>query len=635
MHQQKTNLHEAPSSHGTHSRGSFLDPHLWKTLYSAKTDKQFFETWLHLQCLILSDICHGAVFWQQNNGKTWQVVALWPATFHSAECFLPIVERVRQEKRGVAIQDTPGGETAVHEQGTVYIAYPVYNATAVQGVAALEIAARPSEQLQAAMRQLQWGMAWLEHRLQRNRNGLIGNEDDSVEKRLFLVFDITAAVLQEADFKSSAALAVTETANRLQCDRVSVGFVRNSRVRLAAISHRADFGKNMNLVRAIEDVMDESVDQCSTVQYPQPDHEQPAVAQAHAKLSHITELAALTIPFLNKEGLGYGALTFERAGDNHFTGEAITLCEALAAFFGPILEEKRLNARSVYAKVGASFRDQLKKVFGRGHLNVKISLCCLAMVVLFLSLVTANYRVPATATLEGSIQRVIIAPFDGYLHESLYRAGDVVKKDQILARLDTRDLMLERLKWTSKKKQHLLEFNRAMSKNETATYAIIKEQINQAQLHLSLLEDQLARSRIRAPFTGVLISGDLSQAIGAPVNKGQLLFEIAPLNSYRIMLDVGEQDIDLVRVGKKGTVVLNALPELSFPFQVSKITPVSAVKAGNTVFVVEGSLLADVSRLRPGMVGYGKIDIEARKLIWIWTHPFMRWVRLKLWTIIP
>ena len=32
-----------------------------------------------------------------------------------------------------------------------------------------------------------------------------------------------------------------------------------------------------------------------------------------------------------------------------------------------------------------------------------------------------------------------------------------------------------------------------------------------------------------APIPGVIVSGDLSQAIGAPVERGQVLFELAPL----------------------------------------------------------------------------------------------------------
>ena len=52
---------------------------------------------------------------------------------------------------------------------------------------------------------------------------------------------------------------------------------------------------------------------------------------------------------------------------------------------------------------------------------------------------------------------------------------------------------------------------------------------------------KIARSRLAAPFDGIVISGDLSQQIGAPVETGKKLFEIAPLQSYRIILQVDEQ----------------------------------------------------------------------------------------------
>ena len=42
-----------------------------------------------------------------------------------------------------------------------------------------------------------------------------------------------------------------------------------------------------------------------------------------------------------------------------------------------------------------------------------------------------------------------------------------------------------------------------------------------------------------------------------------------------------------------------------------------------------------IRRLRPGMEGVGKIDIDERKLVWIWTHSFTDWVRLWLWSWMP
>ncbi|MGR8919274.1 MAG: hypothetical protein ACU85V_06630, partial [Gammaproteobacteria bacterium] len=41
------------------------------------------------------------------------------------------------------------------------------------------------------------------------------------------------------------------------------------------------------------------------------------------------------------------------------------------------------------------------------------------------------------------------------------------------------------------------------------------------------------------------------------------------------------------------------------------------------------------STLRPGMQGVGKVAVGERHLLWIWTHPFVDWLRLKLWSWLP
>ena len=36
-------------------------------------------------------------------------------------------------------------------------------------------------------------------------------------------------------------------------------------------------------------------------------------------------------------------------------------------------------------------------------------------------------------------------------------------------------------------------------------------------------------------------------------------------------------------------------------------------------------------RLRPGMEGVAKVEIDERRLIWIWTHKAWSWLRMQLW----
>jgi multidrug resistance efflux pump len=142
----------------------------------------------------------------------------------------------------------------------------------------------------------------------------------------------------------------------------------------------------------------------------------------------------------------------------------------------------------------------------------------------------------------------------------------------------------------------------------------------------------LKRSQLVAPFDGVIVSGDLSQQLGGAVHRGQQLFEIAPLDRYRLVMQVEENDIAHVRHGQRGEVVVTALPGQAIPFSVTLVTSVAQAAEGRNAFRVEASLPERVERLRPGMEGVAKIGIGEARLVWIWTRRFTDWLRLKAWS---
>ncbi len=115
-------------------------------------------------------------------------------------------------------------------------------------------------------------------------------------------------------------------------------------------------------------------------------------------------------------------------------------------------------------------------------------------------------------------------------------------------------------------------------------------QIDQADAQIKLLDEQLARIKLRSSIAGLVVSGDLSQMIGASVQRGQLLFEVAPLNSYRVILSVDEREIGRVEPGQTGDLVVSALPNETLSFKVDKITPIADAQSGRNVFRVEGLL---------------------------------------------
>jgi len=90
-----------------------------------------------------------------------------------------------------------------------------------------------------------------------------------------------------------------------------------------------------------------------------------------------------------------------------------------------------------------------------------------------------------------------------------------------------------------------------------------------------------------------------------------------------------------IAVGQRGQLLLTATPSDPTPFRVDKVTPVSTPREGRNYFRVEARLEDTPDRLRPGMEGVGKIEIDRRRLVWIWTHQVVDWLRLALWKWLP
>ena len=382
--------------------------------------------------------------------------------------------------------------------------------------------------------------------------------------------------------------------------------------------------------------MDEALDQERTIVYPAGSSKTDLdVSRSHAELARLHGARAVCTVPLSMDHEIYGAITFERPGHDPLEPEIVKFCEQAAALVGPILEVKRRDDRWFATKALDSLSHHCGRLFGKGHLVLKAVVLLLAGLITFLSIGTGQYRVAATAVLEGIVERVAVAPEDGYVATAAVRPGDVVKKGQELATLDSKDLELERVKWTSQREQLKKEYREALAKFERAQVSILRARMEQSDAQIALLDEQLARTQILAPFDGVIVSGDLTRTLGSPVERGQVLYKIAPLNDYRVVLEVDERDFSNVAIGQTGTLALAAAPNERLEIIINKITPVSTPEDGSNFFKVEASLASPPQHLRPGMQGVGKVEVGERRLIWIWTHRIVDWLRLWIWAWWP
>ncbi|MBL4834234.1 MAG: HlyD family efflux transporter periplasmic adaptor subunit [Pseudomonas sp.] len=266
---------------------------------------------------------------------------------------------------------------------------------------------------------------------------------------------------------------------------------------------------------------------------------------------------------------------------------------------------------------------------------IRLASAGMVLGVLALSFIEGTYRVKAQATLEGSVQRAVVAPFDGYVKAAPKRAGETVAAGEILVSMDDHELQLSRLQFESEKDEYTRQYRQALGQREMAQAFIYKSQVSQAEAELNLVQRKLEQSEIRAAMDGYIIAGDLSRSLGTPVELGDVLFEVAPLNSYRLVVYVQEQDIADVKPGAVGGVKLQALPGTKLGFVVTKVSPVFEDRPSSLVYRVEGKLDELPDALRPGMQGIARIEAGEHSLGWIYFHELYNAVALWLWKWLP
>jgi RND family efflux transporter MFP subunit len=443
------------------------------------------------------------------------------------------------------------------------------------------------------------------------------------------------AVANEHDRADAAAMAVAnEMAVRLGAARVAVGLNSGLGTRLLALSHTAWFKRNTTMVAGIEQAMDEAAEQRATIRLPPAPDDVVRIHVAHEALTSTwaADGAFTTFPLLTDRG-AVGAITVLH--DEPPSDTVVHLGEAICALLGPILDHKRRARRLVSGRIVDGLHDAVALVIGPRHMAWKLGAAVATAAVAAAILVPTDFRVSAKAVLEGRVQRAIPAPFDGFIATAPAKAGDLVHAGDVLATLDDHDLQLDRVKWQSERERLTLKSREAMAKHDPGTEGQLDAQREQNEAQASLTAEKLARTRITSPIDGLLVSGDLSQAIGAPVETGKVLFEVAPLDDYRVIVRLDERDIRYVRAGQTGQVLLHGMTGDTVPFTVQRVTSVAETDSGRNTFRVEGTLDGAPASLRPGMEGVGKIDIARRSYAWVWTRSLMDWVRMELWSWTP
>ncbi len=598
----------------------------WKQFTGAADRHEFLASWLALLAARVERARAALLLVADDEARAFGIEAVWPDPQRDVQYLAPVARRALSERSSVAV-GADGGAPGVG--GVTLVGFPIEVAGRRCAAVVLDIAGGTPHDLQAVVRQIHWASGWLVDHFR----AVMAREREGELNRFGALSALMASALQHRRLQPSALAVANELAARLQCDRVSIGIEERGQVVPIVLSHTASFDPRSDQVRALCEVMDEVLDLGIAVVFPPPEDEVGVIAHREAARTLKVD-ALLSVPLVH-EARTLGVITFERASGPTFDIDEQRLARAIGVMLGPVWALQRATERPLLLRARDQAHAALQGLLGPRYPGWKMIGIVAVLLLATASLLNIDYRVSARTVVEGATQLASAAPFDGFVAEAFARAGDTVKKGQPLARLDDRDLNLERSRWRAEREQLRRKLQVAMAQADRSAMMVLAAQIAQAEAQLALAEEKLARATLIAPFDGVIVAGDLSRSIGAPVEQGKTLFEVAPLEGFRVVLQVDDRDIAHLALGQRGELVLSSLPDRSMPFTVSTITPVASQVDGRNRFRVEASVDSSSARLRPGMEGVGKVVVGERSLLWIWTHGFFDWLRVALWSWLP
>jgi hypothetical protein len=248
----------------------------------------------------------------------------------------------------------------------------------------------------------------------------------------------------------------------------------------------------------------------------------------------------------------------------------------------------------------------------------RVAIIAAAVMLLLLLICPVPYPASCSVLVEPVGSRVVSAPFEAMLESVAVEPGDEVKMGQSLAALDGRPLRLEQQSIDAEIQQATKQQDVAIAAGRIAEAQLAQLKCQQLRRQRELLERRLNQLNIISPIEGVIVAGDLRRSIGVPLEAGQVLFEVAPLDRVVLEVEIPESEIGLVNDDSPVQLRVESARVGNVDATLTKIYPMAQLREEKSVFVAPIEVDNQSRQYRPGMRGRATVFGPVRP--WVWRH---------------
>ncbi|MEW6050603.1 MAG: efflux RND transporter periplasmic adaptor subunit [Candidatus Zixiibacteriota bacterium] len=215
---------------------------------------------------------------------------------------------------------------------------------------------------------------------------------------------------------------------------------------------------------------------------------------------------------------------------------------------------------------------------------------------------TVTDRFEAVGTIEAHDAITVVSEIDALVRDLPFREGAPIQKGELIAQLDDSQLQAELSRAEAVRDQKKVTYDRIKSLADSGAVAAQEfdnaaAAFKVAEAELAMIQARLQKTRITAPFNGVIGARRVSP--GAFVRAGTAITDLARLDELKVTFTAPERYYPELKRGASVTVSTTAYPDFELNGTIEVIEPVvdEATRSARIIAHVRNPEL----KFRPGM----------------------------------
>jgi RND family efflux transporter MFP subunit len=466
------------------------------------------------------------------------------------------------------------------------------------------------------------------------------HEAEKKLEELDALLAVSREITATLDLDKVMKTIVNATSALIAYDRCGIAILEKGKLRLGAISGTAEVNRNEPDARRMEDLLqwlflsgtDTAVTQLEDGHITA---DRPETEEKFRALFQQTGLRSFFGLLLKDEEGKLGAIGFESKEPLIFDVGTRDLLAILINQATVAVRNAQLYQQVPLAGFWKPFQARWQK-FSQVPRRRRLAWATgIAIAAIVLFLVPWRLRVAGPARILPGQRAAVTAGVEGVIGTVLHREGDRVAAGDVIATL--KDDAYRATLAQSRAALQIAESEMAQHRQESDPAAFFASQSRRDELRAqaALAEEELSRTRLRAPVAGILVTPRIEERVGQLLPRGVEFCVVADIGIITAEVAVPEEDVAFVRTGQPATLKMNPYPTRTFEGTVTRVGARMREQGAERVLIAEVRVENPGETLKTGMQGVGKIRAGTRSIAFLLLRNPARYLWSRIWPLLP